>query len=395
MEEKEKVIDKETGLEAKVLNKNGGKTGWWKRKTKGEKISFIAAIFIFAVSITALVIWIHSRQFFGDEVGDMFVGEGNYNGWVMLGNFFRKNAFKAVLMVVTVCITFLVVFILNGIINLTTQATRKSRTVGALIRNLIKYIAVIVDVIAILALMGVDTVSIFAGVNVLALIVGLGCQSLIKDIVAGLFIVFDDYFVVGEMVIIDGFRGYVTDVGLRTTKLDDKCGNLKSISNSNIGTCVNLSRSLNLVSVSLGIGYNEDLERVEAIIARELPKIKEKIPMIVEGPTYRGVVGMGDSDVTLGFGCKCLYKNRFQVERDLRREIYQLYVKNDILIPYNQITINPQDPQDRPEATEEDIKLSSDLVNKNRVIVEKEKETFFKRAKDSFSIDMPMLEDQD
>ena len=76
--------------------------------------------------------------------------------------------------------------------------------------------------------------------------------------VAGLFIVFDDYFAVGDIVIIDGFRGTVSDIGLKSTKITDAGGNIKAINNSSITTVVNLSRMDSLVTVSMAASYNED-----------------------------------------------------------------------------------------------------------------------------------------
>ena len=103
----------------------------------------------------------------------------------------------------------------------------------------------------VLVIWGVDVTGIVASLGILTLIIGLGCQSLIQDVVSGLFIVFDDYFSVGDMVIIDGFRGYVSEIGLRSVKIDDRVGDIKTITNSNIGTCVNLSREDNMITVNI------------------------------------------------------------------------------------------------------------------------------------------------
>ena len=191
------------------------------------------------------------------------------------------------------------------------------------------------------------------------------------------------------MVIIDGFRGYDSEIGLRTVKIDDKCGNIKAITNSNVGTCVNLSRQTNLISITMSCGYNEDIRRVEAIIARELPKIREKLPKVVDGPTYKGIDAINDSSIDFGFSVRCKAMDRFQVKRDFTREVYLMFVLNDISIPFNQIVVNPQDDQNRPTATSDEIEIAESLNQKNREIAPKpKKESFLKRAKETFIDDM-------
>ena len=179
-----------------------------------------------------------------------------------------------------------------------------------------------------------------AGVSIVTLIVGLGCQSLIQDVVSGLFIVFDDYFAVGDIVIIDGFRGTVHEVGLKTTKLIDAGGNIKSITNSSITTVVNLSREDSLVSVLMDSSYNEDVERVEAVIAQALPAIAKQIPAITQGPFYKGINNFDDGGISFQVIAFCKEGDRFQVQRDLNRELYQLFIRNDIIVPYKQLVIN-------------------------------------------------------
>ncbi len=383
-------LDETDGLEVRVYNKKAKpNASWWGRKTRGQKTSFIISIVLLTISIAATFILIFCRQIFGDEVGNEIIGEGNLNGFVAFGKSIRNSLGKVGISFLVISITFLITFIISGILKLSTNKSNKGRTISSLTRSLLKYLAILADLAIILTIWGVDVASIVAGLGVLSLIVGLGCQTLIQDIISGLFIVFDDYFNVGDMVIIDGFRGYVSEIGLRTVKLDDKCGNIKAITNSNVGTCVNLSRQTNLISITMSCGYNEDIRRVEAVIAKELPKIRERLPKIVDGPTYKGIDAISDSSIDFGFSVRCKAMDRFQVKRDFTREVYLMFVLNDISIPFNQIVVNPQDDQNRPSATAEEIEIAESLNQKNREIAPKpKKESFLKRAKETFIDDM-------
>ena len=97
----------------------------------------------------------------------------------------------------------------NFITHLFDNKSKKSKTISSLVRSLVKYGLMLVALAIILIAWGVNVVGVLAGVGVITLIVGLGCQSLIQDVISGLFIVFDDYFGVGDTVIIDGFRGTI------------------------------------------------------------------------------------------------------------------------------------------------------------------------------------------
>ena len=118
----------------------------------------------------------------------------------------------------------------------------RAQTVITLIDSLITYAAALAAVFLILGALGVNPAAIWASVGILTLIIGLGCQSLITDIVAGLFIVAENEYNVGEIIVVDGFRGTVKEIGIRSTKIIDAAGDIKIINNSDVKDIVNLSR---------------------------------------------------------------------------------------------------------------------------------------------------------
>ena len=351
------------------------KETWWGSKTTLQKSTFVISIISFLVLIALFFFAVYSRVLFGDEVGDIVLGEGIENGWVWLANMATATTAIWVGTFVVIIVAFAIVFVANFFIYLFTfKGRRKGKTIGSLIRSLIKIVVAIVAISIILIFWGVDVSGILASVGVLTLIIGLGCQTLIQDVISGLFIVFDDYFGVGDIVIIDGFRGTVMDFGLKTTKLVDLGGNIKSISNSSITTVVNLSRIESVVALNMPIAYDEDLVRVEGVIVNALEKIKESIPNITEGPIYKGVSAVTDSSVNLLVICKCSEADRYQVTRDLTRELYLLFNENNILIPYNQIVVNPQNEVSGLKANDVEKLLSKKANDNNRGFNKKEEE---------------------
>ncbi len=244
---------------------------------------------------------------------------------------------------------------------------KRGRAIIDLICSLIKYAAVIVLIFYILKILGVDTTAILAGIGILGLIVGLGAQPLIADIIAGLFIVFENIFEVGDIIVVDGFRGSVKEVGIRTTKIEDAGGNIKIVNNADIKTLVNMTKALSVASCEMCIEYGESLERVEAILAEALPKIKEAIPEIKEGPYYKGVSALADSSVNLKFIAKCDEGDRYQVERDLNRQFKLLFDKNNINIPFPQVVVN--EPVKFENVTRKQQKVAAEFVDEQKELV--------------------------
>lgn len=218
--------------------------------------------------------------------------------------------------------------------------SKKGQTVSKLAGSMVKYAVAIVAIIIALGYFIEDTTALITGVSMLTLIIGLGTTSLITDIVAGIFIVFEGDYQVGDIVVIDGWRGKVNEIGIRTTKIEDIGGNIQIINNSNISKIINNSASTSFASCYVGIEYDESLEKVENVIAKLLPKLKEKYSAIVDGPFYRGVDSLGDSSVNLLIVAKCAEEDKFQLQRNLNREVKLEFDRKAINIPFPQVTIS-------------------------------------------------------
>ena len=377
------------------------KGNWWQRKTTGQKVCFIIGVIIFLMSLAGFIIFMSARQVFGDEMGDLLFGEGVESGWAQLGAVLVEGSAKWAISLILIFMAIVFIFIATFITHLFDNKSRKAKTVSSLVRSLIKYITIIAVICIILVIWGVDVIGIVAGVGILTLIIGLGCQSLIQDVISGMFIVFDDYFAVGDTVIIDGFRGTIIDVGLKTTKLQDFGGNIKSITNSSILTVVNMSRLRSVASVTLSVSYNEDVERVEALIINEIEELKKKIPNIIDGPWYKGIDNITASSIDFLVLAFVSEDNRFQVTRDLKREFYLLFKKNNVQIPYTQVTVNPEDDKNRQKASPEEVLVALKEQKKLRGIKEEEqpkkkkdvKATAIKKVKESLKKTQEELED--
>ena len=249
-------------------------------------------------------------------------------------------------------------------LKLLAKPLKKGKAIVEITCSLVKYVAVIVLLFFVLKAFGVNTSAILAGIGILGLIVGLGAQPLIADILAGLFIVFEGVFDVGDIIVYNGFRGTVKEIGIRTTQILDTSGNIKIVNNSNLKEVINMTNQLSLAVCDIGIEYGESLERVEAIMKNEFPKIKAAIPDIKEGPFYKGVAELADSAVVIRFAALCAEGARYQVERDMNRQFKLAFDKNNINIPFPQIVLNQ--PITFEDATKKQQKEAQSFVQEQK-----------------------------
>lgn len=330
-----------------------------------KKALFIAEIIILTMFLGFCVFCIVS-QFTNPEAG--------YSLWIKENVWDVKNSLASlknhVPTIIRSAIYIIIIYAVCRIVRIffrnKMKKSNRTKTVFTLLDGFIKYGGAIAIIFCILTACGVDTAALLASVGVLTLVVGLGANALIADIIAGIFIIFENEYNVGEIISIDDFRGTVIEIGIRSTKLLDAAGNIKIINNGNIGDIVNLSRELSLAVADCDFPYDVPVEHVENIIEKNLDKIKEKIPAIVEGPFYKGVCMYKDSNVTIKIVAKCLEEDRFQVQRDLLREYRFLLTENGIDIAFPQVVIN--------QAEKKEFEVSSSKKNQAQKFVDEQKE---------------------
>lgn len=219
--------------------------------------------------------------------------------------------------------------------------TQRSITVSSLVCNLIRWVTAIILLITILKIgFNVDTTALITGAGVVTLVVGLGMQSLIADIVAGLFIVFENEFNVGDWLEIDDFYGQVVSIGIRTTKLKS-FGNIKIINNNEIHGVINRSVEPSVALACIDVEYGAKLPEVERIIKENIDSLK--VPGALGAVRYDGVTNLGASGVTIRFQVDCYEEDYYSVGRALNGAIKNMFDENGISIPLPQIVVHNDD----------------------------------------------------
>lgn len=154
--------------------------------------------------------------------------------------------------------------------------SHRGRSLLSIISSLLKYVAGIVILCWGLSIIGVNVSTIVASVGIVTLIVGFSAESLIADVVTGAFMIFENQYNVGDIVEVDGFRGTVTNIGIRTTSITDAGDNVKIVNNSAMRNILNRSDKPSRSVSDIGVPYETDIEKLEEAIPGLLRSIYEK-----------------------------------------------------------------------------------------------------------------------
>ena len=221
------------------------------------------------------------------------------------------------------------------------RKTGRQETLRRMFMNALRYAMVIVGIIWGLMIFGVDTGAIFASVGIVTLVVSLSAESLFADMFTGIFILVEDQYHVGDIISIDGFRGRVVSLGIRTTRIEDDGGNVKIINNADIRNVMNLSNKVSFSICDISMSYGESIERAEAVIAEAMPKIQAKYPDIFEhGLQYAGVQSLSASSVDLRVLARVSEANIYKGRRLLNREMKLAFDEAGIEIPFPQLVVH-------------------------------------------------------
>lgn len=251
------------------------------------------------------------------------------------------NLWRLILSVIAILVAVVLILIMKIItVRVKKGKNKRSYTVIKLVESIIKYIIIIIDIFVLLGIWGIDVTAALAGVGIVGLVVGLGAQDLIKDLIAGIGIVIDDQYDVDEVVEINGFKGKVTEIGLRTTRLVNATGEIRIIRNGSISDLSNFSRTFSVAIALIDISYDEDIDRVIKILDDNLPSLKDNYPQIIEGPIVVGVDALADSSVTIRVTAKTNPEDHYAVQRALLKYTKELFEQNDIEMPYPQVVVH-------------------------------------------------------
>ena len=231
--------------------------------------------------------------------------------------------------------------LLRFLLSLIKPKERKGLTLISLFSSLLRYVAALVILCWGLSILGVNVNAIVASVGIVALIVGFGAESLVADVVTGIFLLFENQYNVGDSVEVNGFRGTVKEIGIRTTSIMDVGGNVKIINNSEMKSILNRSDNISRAVSDIAIPYETDLEGLEAKLPDLMQEIYERrADVMLAAPQYLGVQQLADSSVVLRFVVEVAEKDIYTGARILNRDLWLGFRKLGVECPFPQVDVH-------------------------------------------------------
>ncbi|HHX79135.1 MAG TPA: mechanosensitive ion channel family protein [Acholeplasmataceae bacterium] len=263
--------------------------------------------------------------------------------WQTIGDFFKEKISSLISSGIIILIIVVVLLINRWVLGKYGKAKnlqqRKKATIARLLRSINKVIIVFIGVVIVLQQWGIDLGPIIAGAGIIGLAVGFGAQTLVKDLIGGISMVFDDQFDVGDVVDIKGFKGRVIEVGIRSTRVINWKGDVSVFSNGTIQQSINYSKNPSTAVVEVGVAYEETISEVIALLDDRLRNMKDEFPQIIEGPNVMGVISLGASGVIIRITSKTLPEEHYAVERAITKFVKEVFDENGIEIPYDHLVI--------------------------------------------------------
>ena len=245
------------------------------------------------------------------------------------------------LIIIYILLGWIVYQIIKGIIIRNTKRLKKKRqkTMQKLIENIVKYVVIILVGATILNILGVNVTSIVAGLGVVSVILSLALKDVMQDILAGLSIIFEDQFDIGDLVEINGFTGTVIDLGLKSTKIKSYENTIKIISNRSIIEVINYSKTNPNVIIDIPIPYEIDNKQTDKVIDKIIKRTEKEVETLKGNIENWGLNEFKDSCISYRIFVPVKQDTQFSTKRKINRIIKEEFDKENISVPYNIIEV--------------------------------------------------------
>jgi small conductance mechanosensitive channel len=217
-----------------------------------------------------------------------------------------------------------------------TRRVQRARTIGTLLKSIVSGVIVAIVVIMAISQLGYDIAPLIASAGILGVALGFGAQSLVKDFLSGIFMIFEDQYGVGDSVNLGEVSGTVEAVSLRVTRLRDVDGTVWYVRNGEILRVGNQSQNWSRSVLDIAVGYKEDVTRVRRIlqeVAHELWEDEQFHAKIIEEPEVWGVQSLGPDSVVVRVTLKTMPQQQWTVSREMRERVKTRFDAEGISMP--------------------------------------------------------------
>lgn len=195
----------------------------------------------------------------------------------------------------------------------------------------------IMAALAVLTEFGVPIAPLITGAGILGVAIGFGSQSLVRDIITGLFIIAENQFRIGDVISVGEYAGVVEDMTLRVTKLRQLDGTIHYIPNGEIKVASNKSKDYSMVDLKINVGYDTKIDHLQVVIdnvGKKLAVDPEFSEFIIDAPYFLRINEFSDYAITVRILAKVLPKKQYLIAGELRKRLKRAFEAKDIEIPY-------------------------------------------------------------
>lgn len=213
------------------------------------------------------------------------------------------------------------------------EKVQRALTLGPLMKSAARYLLAFVALMVILRELGIDIQAILVSAGVAGLAIGLGAQSLIKDVITGFFLLFEGLIAVGDVIEVGPHTGTVEAIGLRVTKIRLLNGAQRIIPNGELTQFANYNRGWARAVVDVPIAHDEDVGRALQVLEDVGRRWAQDSRAALEPPQAQGIVRFGEAEVGLRLQVKVEAQRRWDAELELRRRIKEAFEAGGVRMP--------------------------------------------------------------
>lgn len=258
-----------------------------------------------------------------------------------------SNIFFSLLVVV---FSFLVLYFMQSLIKRylkhaesKQKEVARFQTLSKLIFSILRYMIFIIVILVILSIWGVDVIPAIAGLGILGLVIGLGAQRMIQDMIAGFFIVFENHYDIGDVVEVRGFRGNVLELGLKSTTIQHWTGHIQIFSNSQMSPVINYSKFYAQAIITFSVPYDTDIKAMTSNLNAALLDFKSSHDEVTSNAVVLGVTQFLASGIEMTLTCQTKPFAQFMIEREMRQFILDQLKALHIEIPFEHIVVSSKE----------------------------------------------------
>ena len=323
--EAEKQEESTAQRNRELFRSHKGSRAPWKKKDPRAKA---ARIFKLVLLVLIVAIGVYELA----NAGALTKAGGSLFRFIFFGEWMRGiNLFSLCAIILLAILLYVIATFLKWLFrSLPLLFGNRGETVGKLLSSFTNYIAILVGVYFSLEYLGLQPSTILAGLGIAGLAITMGAKDMITDIFAGISIVFEGAFQVGDIIEINGYKGRVLEIGIRTTRIMNVKEDIKSINNRNLTNIVNKTRRDSYVDISLKVDATQDIGKIEQVLNEGLKEISKLSPYILDGPYYSGIDEIDGKIMKLAIRTECIEEHKFDVRTVVNKGIKELFEKNDI-----------------------------------------------------------------